>query len=104
MKLERKCRWKDSDIHDKIKQNFERNDRKYDKIKSVCICQGEKMKTVGIDIDTTTISSVVFEHESPKILFRKTVESKCFMQRDNPWKHIQDVTIIIEETQKILSH
>ena len=58
------------------------------------------MKTVGIDIGTTTISGVVLENGEngqAKILEAKTVENGCFIETGNDWERIQYAKEIVEK-------
>ena len=51
------------------------------------------MKTIGIDIGTTTISGVILEKrdaEKAKILEVKTIENGSFLTTENDWEKIQD--------------
>ena len=51
------------------------------------------MKTIGIDIGTTTISGVVLEKnetQKARILEAKTIENGSFLATDSDWERIQD--------------
>lgn len=50
------------------------------------------MKTIGLDIGTTTISAVVYDTEAGALTAR-TVENDSFLQGD-PWERIQDPVLI----------
>ncbi|MBQ0066398.1 MAG: hypothetical protein KBT48_11605 [Firmicutes bacterium] len=60
------------------------------------------MKTIGIDIGTTTISGVVYDTEIEKVLVSKTVNSHAFIESKNSWEKIQDVECIIHHAKNML--
>lgn len=63
------------------------------------------MKTIGIDIGTTTISGVVLEKsgvEKAKILKAKTVENGCFLVTTKDWEKIQDAEKIVKKSRELL--
>ena len=65
------------------------------------------MKTVGIDIGTTTISGVVLdstEKESAKILEAKTIENGCFIATEMEWERIQDANAIVKKAVNLLDY
>lgn len=50
------------------------------------------MKTIGIDIGTTTISGVVLEKnetQKARILEAKTIENGSFLATDSDWERIR---------------
>lgn len=60
------------------------------------------MKTVGIDIGTTTISAVVLEKELGQVLESRTIQNGSFIHTENEWERIQDVDIIISKAIAVL--
>ena len=63
------------------------------------------MKTIGIDIGTTTISGVVLEKsgtEKAKILEAKTIENGSFLAVKNDWERIQDAEKIVKKSRELL--
>lgn len=51
------------------------------------------MKTLGIDIGTTTISVVVYQ--DGRVVQSRTQESRAFIRSDDSWEKTQDVSIIL---------
>lgn len=60
------------------------------------------MKTIGIDIGTTTISAVVLDNAIEKVLESRTIQNSSFIGTEHEWERIQDVCVIIEKAQKVL--
>ena len=63
------------------------------------------MKTIGIDIGTTTISGVVMENknaEKSRTLEAKTIENGSFIATANEWEKIQDAEQIVSKAQGLL--
>jgi len=60
------------------------------------------MKTIGIDMGTTTISAVVFETEQKKVLESRTVQNGSFISTEHEWERIQDAEMIVGKAKKIL--
>ena len=63
------------------------------------------MKTIGIDIGTTTISSVVLEKnetQKARILEAKTIENGSFLATDSDWERIQDAENIVKKSRQML--
>lgn len=60
------------------------------------------MRTIGIDIGTTTISSVVLDVEKQVVLKAKTISNGSFLERENSWERIQDVAVIISKATAVL--
>lgn len=63
------------------------------------------MKTIGIDIGTTTISGVVMENktaEKARTLEAKTIENGSFITTANEWEKIQDAEQIVSKAQGLL--
>ena len=55
---------------------------------------GLLMKTIGIDIGTTTISAVVMDTEKRELLTSRTVPNGSFIQTAYEWERIQDANIV----------
>lgn len=60
------------------------------------------MKSVGIDIGTTTISGVVLDLENGEVVYKETISSDSFIVTSNQWEKIQDVDIIITKATALL--
>ena len=60
------------------------------------------MKTIGIDIGTTTISAVVMETEGRKLLASRTIPNGSFIQTDREWERIQDVSLLMNKAKELL--
>lgn len=60
------------------------------------------MKSVGIDIGTTTISIVVVEQTEGKVIEAKTLQNGSFVYSQNEWERIQDVSMIIQKVMDAL--
>lgn len=60
------------------------------------------MKTIGIDIGTTTISAVVLDTENQNVLEARTITNGSFIQTEQEWERIQDVSVIVSKAQKVL--
>lgn len=63
------------------------------------------MKTIGIDIGTTTLSGVVLEKTDtgkPKVLEAKTIENGSFLTTVKDWERIQDAEKIIKKSRELL--
>lgn len=63
---------------------------------------GLLMKTIGIDIGTTTISAVVMDTENKKLLTSRTVANGSFIQTAYEWERIQDVNLLIKKAKELL--
>ena len=63
------------------------------------------MKTIGIDIGTTTLSGIVLEKTDtgkPKVLEAKTIENGSFLPTVKDWERIQDAEKIIKKGRELL--
>lgn len=60
------------------------------------------MKTIGIDIGTTTISSVVLDNTIGKVLESGTIQNDSFIAAEHEWERIQDVPAIIDKAKNVL--
>lgn len=65
------------------------------------------MKTLGIDIGTTSVSLSVLDGESGEQVKTVTVGNDSFIETAEPWARLQDAEVIrrkvLEETERILS-
>lgn len=61
------------------------------------------MKIMGIDIGTTTVSIVLTDTETGKLLARETVEHNSFLQSSRPEQKIQDPGQIHEIVRELLA-
>lgn len=48
------------------------------------------MKTIGLDIGTTTISAVLRESETGAVLYERSIPNDTNLPAAHPWEHIQD--------------
>lgn len=60
------------------------------------------MKTIGIDIGTTTISAVVLEVTEERVVEAKTIQNGSFLRTEYDWERIQDVSVIVEKAAGVL--
>lgn len=60
------------------------------------------MKSIGIDIGTTTISIVVMDCESSTVERKYTVKNGSFLPTENPGERIQDVPLILSRVRIVL--
>lgn len=60
------------------------------------------MKTIGIDIGTTTISAVVMDTEKRELLTSRTVPNGSFIGTEHEWERIQDANLLIKKAVTIL--
>lgn len=60
------------------------------------------MKTIGVDIGTTTISLVVYEVEKDTVIEAVTLQNGCFIKGGPAWERIQDVPMIVSGAKEAL--
>lgn len=60
------------------------------------------MRSVGLDIGTTTISAVIVDFDKKKVEKSYTIENNSFIQTQNEWEKIQDADLIIKKTVGLL--
>ena len=60
------------------------------------------MKTIGLDIGTTTISAVVMDNQNHSVVQARTIANGSFIDNGNEWERIQDVTVIIPKAKALL--
>ncbi len=53
------------------------------------------MKAIGIDIGTTTISTVVVQTDNMEVIESKTIQNGSFIKTEQEWERIQDAALII---------
>ncbi|MDO4648712.1 MAG: FGGY family carbohydrate kinase [Eubacteriales bacterium] len=60
------------------------------------------MKLIGVDIGTTTISGVVYDSESQKVVASRTIGNDSFILTEDEWERIQDPEKIVERAYSVL--
>ena len=60
------------------------------------------MKTIGIDIGTTTIGAVVMDTKDKRLLASKTIPNGSFIKTSFEWERIQDVELLMEKAKGLL--
>ena len=60
------------------------------------------MKILGIDIGTTTVSVVMTDTETGKLLAKETVEHNSFLRSSKPEQKLQDPERIYEIVRELL--
>ena len=60
------------------------------------------MKSVGIDIGTTSISAVVLDNQSMRMLRAWTIPNPGFLTPAHPWERLQDPDAIVETAKGLL--
>ncbi len=60
------------------------------------------MKTIGLDIGTTSISMVVLDTEKQEIILSRTIPNGCFITTENGWERIQDAEKLIGKAKALL--
>ena len=60
------------------------------------------MKTIGLDIGTTSISAVVMDTDSRDILTSRTIPNGSFIATRNEWERIQDVSKLTARAEELL--
>lgn len=60
------------------------------------------MKSIGIDIGTTTISAVAIDTASRELIQSKTISNDSFIRTANEWERIQDVSRIIAKAKALI--
>ena len=60
------------------------------------------MRTIGIDIGTTTISAVVLDREQERVVTARTVANDSFIRSSNAWERIQDAEMIWRKAKAVL--
>jgi sugar (pentulose or hexulose) kinase len=60
------------------------------------------LKTIGIDIGTTTISAVVMDTEKKQLLAIRTVPNNSFLRTKQEWERIQDGELLVKKARILL--
>lgn len=60
------------------------------------------MKSIGIDIGTTTISIIVMNVQDYTIEQKYTLDNGMFLPTSSPWERVQDVPSILSKTRSVL--
>ena len=60
------------------------------------------MKTIGIDIGTTTISGIVLDTESMETPDKITIKHECAMSSDIPGAMVQDAELLVSKAVQVL--
>ena len=60
------------------------------------------MKTIGIDIGTTTISAVVVDTDSRRVLYSKSIDNDSSQRTDKIWEKIQAPRQIVKKAMDLL--
>ena len=61
------------------------------------------MKSIGIDIGTTTLSFTVTEGDTLAVIQNYTIANDSFIQTGNPWERIQDTDVILSRIHPVLN-
>lgn len=61
-----------------------------------------KMKALGIDIGTTTISAVVMDMDTQKVEKAYTISNNSFLAAGHVWEKIQDPAVIITKAKNLV--
>lgn len=60
------------------------------------------MKTIGLDIGTTTISGVVLDNQSRSVVQARTIANGSSIDTGKDWERIQDVSVIIPKAKALV--
>ena len=60
------------------------------------------MKTIGIDIGTTTIGAVVMDTQDKRLLTSVTIPNGSFIKTACEWERIQDVGLLMKKAKELL--
>lgn len=60
------------------------------------------MKTIGIDIGTTTVSAVVLDTVSRKVVTARTIANGSFIKTGREWERIQDAAALMQKAKGVL--
>ena len=60
------------------------------------------MKSLGIDIGTTTICGVLLDGGTGELLDSRTLSNDTAVRTENDWEHLQDPEKILEKCRRIL--
>lgn len=60
------------------------------------------MRSIGLDIGTTTISAVVFDDDKIELVKSRTVDNEFFISSGKEWEKLQDADGIVRKTREVL--
>lgn len=60
------------------------------------------MKSIGIDIGTTTVSFAVTDRDTLTVIRKYTIANDSFIPTKNPWERIQDTSVILSRILPVL--
>ena len=60
------------------------------------------MKTIGLDIGTTSISAVVLDTGLQTVLTSRTIPNGSFIKTENDWERIQDASVLADKAVRLL--
>ena len=61
------------------------------------------MKSIGIDIGTTSLSFTVTDRDTLSVMRNYTIANDSFIQTGNPWERIQDTDVILGRIHPVLN-
>lgn len=61
------------------------------------------MKTIGMDIGTTTVCAVLTDAETGELLDAKTLTNDAHLKSERSWERIQNPTRILELCRQLLA-
>ena len=61
------------------------------------------MKSIGIDIGTTTLSFAITDNDTLAVIRKCTIAGNSFIQTENSWEKIQDTDVILSRIQPVLN-
>ncbi|MCD8189420.1 MAG: hypothetical protein LUD78_04245 [Clostridiales bacterium] len=61
------------------------------------------MKTIGIDIGTTTISGVILSVDEELVVEARTVENDSFLKTEQEWERVQDADVILRKATNLVN-
>lgn len=60
------------------------------------------MKSLGLDIGTTTISAVVLHAEDGRVAEARTIQNGSFIETEHEWEFIQDTAVILKKATAVV--
>lgn len=60
------------------------------------------MKSIGIDIGTTTVSMNLVDGENPQVIEKRTLENGSFLKTSFSWERVQDTEVILSRILPVL--
>lgn len=61
------------------------------------------MKSIGIDIGTTTVSFAVTDRDTLTVIRKYTIANDSFIRTEHPWERIQDTDVILSRIRPVLN-